>query len=85
MKEIEITASRRKFTCTNKDKIMYNGKCYQLITQSYWKDWSNITPVITEKEFKRLQKLGIIGEPYESSRICLGEKFTSTYYDFKLE
>lgn len=85
MKEIEIKASRRKFTCTNKDKIMYNGSCYQLMTQTYREHWTDVAPVISEREFKRLQELGVISDPYEVTRVVLGIKLTSTWYDFKLE
>ncbi len=66
MKEIEIKATntRQKFICTSKDKIMYNGCCYQLITQSFWKDWSDNTPNISKAEFNRLLKLGVLSKPY---------------------
>ena len=85
MKEIEIRASRRKFICTNKDKIMYNGSCYQLMTQTYHKDWCDLSPVISEAEFKRLLKLGVLGEPYKVVRNTFGDKFTVTYYDFEFK
>lgn len=65
MKSIKITASRRKFVCTSKDKVMYNGACYQLVTQAFYKDWCNYTPVISKAEFSRLMKLGVLSEPYE--------------------
>ena len=32
---MDIIASRRHFEVTNKDIVMYNGACYQLMTQKY--------------------------------------------------
>lgn len=64
MDKIEITASRRKFTCTSKDKIMYNGAVYILITQKYWDVWNEVCPNISKTEFNRLKKLGVLSEPH---------------------
>ena len=52
-KFIEVKASNttQKFMCSSKDKIMDNGCCYQLITQSFHKDWSDVCPVISNTEF----------------------------------
>ena len=36
--EVRATNTRQKFICSSKDKIMDNGCCYQLITQSFHKD-----------------------------------------------
>ena len=66
MNSIEIKGSRRIFTCTNKDKIMYNGSIYQLSTQKYqYERWYQTTPIISKTEFNRLFKLGVLSEPYE--------------------
>ena len=82
MKEIEVKAinTRQKFICTSKDKIMDNGNCYQLITQSFIKDWCNIAPVISKTEFNRLLKLGVLSKPYLQKRII-----EVMIYDFVLE
>ena len=63
MDKIEIIASRRKFTCTSEDKIMYNGAVYILITQSYFEGWNEVHPNISKTEFNRLKKLGVLSEP----------------------
>lgn len=82
MKEIEVKATntRQKFICTSKDKIMDNGSCYQLITQSFWKDWSDNTPIISKTEFNRLFKLGVLSKPYSKKM-----SITVNIYDFTLE
>lgn len=82
MKEIEVKATntRQKFICTSKDKIMDNGSCYQLITQSFWKDWFDNTPIISKTEFNRLLKLGVLSKPYSKKM-----QITVNIYDFTLE
>ena len=80
MDKIEITASRRKFTCTSEDKIMYNGAVYILITQKYWVEWSEVSPTISKTEFNRLKKLGVLSEPESKKLRCT----TVQIYSFKL-
>ena len=77
MIEVKATNTRQKFMCSSKDKIMDNGSCYQLITQSFSKDWSDMTPVISKTEFKRLMKMGVLEEPYKQKRTI-----EVTMYDF---
>lgn len=80
--EVRATNTRQKFICSSKDKIMDNGSCYQLITQSFYKDWSDVTPAISKTEFNRLMKMGVLGEPYKRKR-----KFglEVTMYDFVVD
>lgn len=66
--EVKATNTRKTFLCSSKDKIMDNGSCYQLITQSFHKDWANLTPTISRTEFNRLMKMGVLGEPYKQKR-----------------
>lgn len=79
MKEIEIKAtnSKQKFVCTSKDKIMYNGCCYHLVTQTFSKGLDNVLPVISKIEFARLSKLGVLSKPYIVKRLV-----ETTMYDF---
>lgn len=78
MIEVKATNTRQKFMCSSKDKIMDNGSCYQLIIQSFYKDWCDLTPTISKTEFNRLMKLGVLGEPYKQKRT-----FSEvTMYDF---
>ena len=77
MIEVKASNTRRKFMCSSKDKIMDNGYCYQLITQSFRKDWMDIYPIISKTEFNRLMKMGVLGEPYKQKRTI-----EVTMYDF---
>lgn len=77
MIEVKASNTRKRFMCSSKDKIMDNGNCYQLITQSFFKNWFDITPTISKTEFNRLMKLGVLGNPYKQKRIV-----EVTMYDF---
>ena len=62
MKEIEIIAGRKRFTCTNLDIIISNGTIIWLETQRYFKNsrCPNSHPIISKTEFNRLKKLGVL-------------------------
>lgn len=77
MIEVKATNTRKTFMCSSKDKIMDNRCCYQLITQSFSKDWFDITPTISKTKFNRLMKMGVLGEPYKQKRTI-----EVTMYDF---
>lgn len=70
MIEVKATNTRKEFMCSSKDAIMDNGNCYQLITQTFHKDWSQVSPVISKTEFNRLMKLGVLKEPYKQKILC---------------
>lgn len=77
MIEVKASNTRKKFMCSSKDKIMDNGNCYQLITQFFHKNWSDMIPTISKTEFNRLMKMGVLGEPYKQKRTI-----EVTIYDF---
>ena len=77
MIEVKASNTRQHFMCSSKDKIMYNGSCYQLITQSFFKNWCDLSPTISKTEFNRLMKLGVLGKPYKQKRMI-----EVTMYDF---
>jgi len=79
MIEVKATNTKKKFMCSSKDKIMDNGCCYQLMTQTFHKDWSQVCPVISKTEFNRLIKLGVLKEPYKQKRNFIEVMI----YDFK--
>lgn len=79
MESIEIKAGRRKFVCTNRDRIMFNGEVYSLNTQKYTQGWE---PIVSKKEFDRLKKLGVLKGPFRTKG-CFG--INLTFYDFNLE
>ncbi len=57
---MEIKCGRRTFTVTEKDRILDNGACYQLITQRYFDGWYRAIPMVAKTTFKKLLKEGKI-------------------------
>ena len=57
---MEIKCGRRTFTVTEKDRILDNGACYQLITQCYFDGWHRAIPLVAKTTFKKLLKEGKI-------------------------
>ncbi len=57
---MEIKCNGRAFTVTAKDRILDNGACYQLITQTYYKGFEKLTPIVSKTLFNRLLKSGAI-------------------------
>ena len=53
---MQIKCDRRMFSVTNKDLILDNGHCYQLITQPYRKGWDTLIPKVSKKLFNQLLK-----------------------------
>ena len=43
---MELKLERRVFTVTEKDRILDNGSCYQLITQEYDHGFDHRTPKV---------------------------------------
>jgi len=55
-----LKCGRREFTVGKKDQILDNGAVYQLITQTYYKDWMHINPKVSKTTFNNLLKNGKI-------------------------
>lgn len=57
---MKIKCGRREFKVTEKDLILDNGNCYQLITQYYFNRFSRLTPLVAKSTFNKLLKSGQI-------------------------
>lgn len=55
-----LKCGRREFIVGEKDLILDNGACYQLITQTYYQDWSHVYPLVSKATFNKLLKAGVI-------------------------
>ena len=55
-----IKCGRKEFMVTEKDLILDNGVCYQLITQYYFDGYSRLTPMVAKSTFNKLLKSGQI-------------------------
>ena len=57
---MKITASRRTYEVTNKDLVMYNGACYQLMTQKYYHNFGYYTSQISKAKAEKWIKEGML-------------------------
>jgi hypothetical protein len=55
---LKVKAGRHEFELTEKDEIMYNGACYQIITRSVGLGWKSSIPVIAKARAEKLIKEG---------------------------
>lgn len=80
---MEIKCGRRTFTVTEKDRILDNGACYQLITQNYFDGWHKCIPGVAKATFKKLLKEGKIRLSEKRYKGWCGE--TYPLYEFVIE
>jgi hypothetical protein len=59
---MKIKCGRNEFDLTEKDIIMYNGACYQLITRTIHKGWHSHYPVLANGKAEKLIKDGLLKE-----------------------
>ena len=58
--KMELKCGRETFNLNEKDVIMYNGACYQLITRKVDVGWKQSTPVVAKAKAKKLIKDGLL-------------------------
>ena len=46
----ELKIGRRTYMITENDRILFNGNCYQLVTQDYHSGWYKVTPVLAKNK-----------------------------------
>jgi hypothetical protein len=56
LNEIKIKHRRGELTLTPKDVILFNGACYQLVTQTYFKGWYNHSYILSKTACEKLIK-----------------------------
>lgn len=57
---MKIKCGRREFDVNHKDRIVYNGAVYQLVTKHYREGFYYATPQVSVKLFKSLLNDGMI-------------------------
>lgn len=58
----ELKIGRRTYTITENDRILFNGNCYQLVTQNYGTSWNNTTPTLAKTKAEKFIKQGYLAE-----------------------
>ena len=56
----EIKMNRKVYTITDKDRIMFNGSVYMLITQKEWCGYSQYSPTVPKKYATKWIKDGVL-------------------------
>lgn len=77
----KIKINGREFQLTAKDRILDNGSCYTLLTQTVWKDHNNITPRVPKAVFKKLVKEGKVVRTDKVYRNIFGQPTKCVIYD----
>jgi hypothetical protein len=78
---------RNEFEITDKDIILDNGACYQLITQTIRRGWSETYPVIAKTLFEKLKRAGAVYTNDELDQLAKSKKYSvgCTYWKFNVD
>lgn len=83
----ELKIGRRMWDITEKDVVLFNGACWQLITQTYFRDWSHHYPTMSKALCENFVKKGIL-VMFKKEREYLtqdGQQMGLYYYKFDME
>lgn len=58
----ELKLGRRTYTITENDRILFNGNCYQLVTQTSGTSWNSTTPTLAKTKAEKYIKQGYLVE-----------------------
>lgn len=56
--KFELNIRNRIFIITEKDRVMFNGRCYSLETQTYFYNWNRVSPTLAKAKCKKWIKEG---------------------------
>nr|DAK12211.1 MAG TPA: hypothetical protein [Caudoviricetes sp.] len=57
---MKLKTGHRYFDITEKDRVMFNGKVYMVITQKYFRGWNYATPSLATNKAKKYIKRGVL-------------------------
>lgn len=79
----ELKINRRNFDITNRDIVLFNGACWQLITQTYF----NHRPLMPKTMCERFVKKGILVMHQKKDEYITssGKQMGLYYYKFDIE
>lgn len=58
----ELKIGRSIYTITENDRILFNGNCYQLVTQSNRSGWYDTSPKLAKTKVEKYIKQGYLVE-----------------------
>ena len=83
----ELKIGRRVWNITEKDIVLFNGACWQLITQTYFTDWSHCYPIMSKAMCEKFVRKNIL-VMFKKEREYLtqdGRQMGLYYYKFDLD
>lgn len=83
----ELKIRRRTFNITGDDVVMYNGACWQLMSQTYFDGWHRTTPIMSKTMCEKFVKKNIL-VMYKKEREYVttdGRQMGLYYYKFDME
>lgn len=85
MPKIELKIGHRTFQISEKDLVLDNGACAQVVTQEIFQNWSTYAPVMSKKMFNDMKKLGFLYTNDQLKEQChkMHSSFC-TYYAFDI-
>jgi len=84
---MELKIGRKIFNIDDKDLILDNGSCYQLITKEIKKGFDSYSPIISKKLFNNLKKCGLVFTNENLKKTAMENyKYADvTYWKFNVE
>ena len=86
MVKIELKIGHRIFQISEKDLILDNGVCAQVVTQEIFQSWNTYAPIMSKKMFKDMKKLGFLYTNDDLKAKCHKNHHADycTYYAFDI-
>lgn len=63
----ELKIGRKTYTITESDSVLFNGFCYQLVTQNYQSGWNRVTPKLSKTKAEKWIKQGYLKFNYKTN------------------
>ena len=68
---MELKIRKKVFNVSEKDRVLFNGACYILLTQKVRDGWHDVNPTVPKTTMKKLIK--------EGKAVLMEEKYTSNW------
>lgn len=84
---VQLKVGRNVLEISEKDLILDNGACYQIVTQEIGYGYNKSTPIMSKKLFSDLKKCGLVYTS-EGLRLAAVKRYRNesvTYWRFDVE
>ena len=82
----ELKIGRRTFDINEKDVVLHNGACWQLISQTYFDGWRSVYPTVSKAMCEKFVKKNILVhvETKDEYVTAEGKQMGMYYYKFDM-